>query len=100
MIKKQGTIPTEIQKNEFNEQSFVFKRPNGVSWQIIEKKVVKNKPVTKLEFQSLNNQKMFLQTQPAQLSKFTESLFSLGFFVLLLVALYFAFKIFNRNKQK
>ena len=43
---------------------------------------------------------MYLQTQAPQLSKFVESLFSLGFLVLLLVALYFAFKIFNRNKQK
>jgi hypothetical protein len=36
---------------------------------------------------------------PSQLPKWAESLFSLGFFVLLLVALYFAFKIFNKNHK-
>jgi predicted negative regulator of RcsB-dependent stress response len=42
---------------------------------------------------------MFLQTQPAQFSKFTESLFSIGFLVILLVALYFGFKYFNKNQS-
>jgi uncharacterized glyoxalase superfamily protein PhnB len=55
LIKKQGIVPTKIQKNEFNEQSFVFKGPDGVSWQIIEKKETINKPLTKLEFKFLNN---------------------------------------------
>jgi hypothetical protein len=41
-----------------------------------------------------------LQTSTSsQLPKWAESLFSFGFFVLLLVALYFAFKIFNKNHK-
>ena len=55
LIKKQGIIPTKIQKNEFNEQSFTFKGTDGVNWQIIEKLESKHKPVTKLEFKFLNN---------------------------------------------
>jgi hypothetical protein len=47
--------PTAIQKNEFGEMSFVFKAPDGVSWQIIEKMSVKNPPVKKLETKLTNN---------------------------------------------
>jgi hypothetical protein len=47
--------PTAIQKNEFGEMSFVFKAPDGVSWQIIEKMSVKNPPVKKLEMKLTNN---------------------------------------------
>jgi hypothetical protein len=36
-LVKLGIKPTDIQKNEFGENSFVFKGPDGVSWQIIEK---------------------------------------------------------------
>jgi TRAP-type C4-dicarboxylate transport system permease small subunit len=42
---------------------------------------------------------MFLQTQPAQLSKFTEFLYSMGILVALLIALYFGFKYFNKNQS-
>jgi TRAP-type C4-dicarboxylate transport system permease small subunit len=42
---------------------------------------------------------MLLQTQPAQLSKFIESLYSIGILVVLLVALYFGFKYFNKNQS-
>ena len=41
---------------------------------------------------------ILLQTQP-QLSPLIEQLFSLGFLILLLVALYFAFKYFNKNHK-
>ena len=41
---------------------------------------------------------IFLQTQP-QLSPLVEQLFSIGFLILLLVALYFAFKFFNKNHK-
>ncbi|MEP3208189.1 MAG: hypothetical protein ABJN95_03315 [Maribacter sp.] len=47
--------PTQIQKNEFGEFSFVFSDTAGVSWQIIEKeKPTENPPVTKLEFKPSN----------------------------------------------
>ena len=42
---------------------------------------------------------MFLQTQTPQLSKFTESLFSIGFLVVLLFALYLGFKYINKNQS-
>ncbi len=42
---------------------------------------------------------MLLQTQPSQLSKLTESLYSLGILVILLIALYFGFKYFNKNQS-
>jgi hypothetical protein len=42
---------------------------------------------------------METQTQPEQLSKFTESLYSLGVLVVLLVALYFGFKFINKNQS-
>ena len=40
-----------------------------------------------------------LQTTPAQLPEGAEKLMSLGFFILLLVALYFAFKYFNKKDK-
>jgi hypothetical protein len=55
LVKKQRIVPTKIQKNEFNEQSFFFVGPDGVSWQIIEKKETTHKPLNKLEFKFLNN---------------------------------------------
>jgi hypothetical protein len=55
LVKKQGIQPTKIIKNEFKEECFVFKGPDGVSWQIIEKKETLYKPVTKLEFKFLTN---------------------------------------------
>jgi hypothetical protein len=36
LIKKHGIKPSDIIKNEFGERSFVFKGPEGASWQIIE----------------------------------------------------------------
>ncbi len=54
LVKKQGISTTNILKNEFGERSFVFKSPDGVSWQILEKIETKNKPVTKLETKMIN----------------------------------------------
>ncbi|WP_350284623.1 hypothetical protein [uncultured Croceitalea sp.] len=45
--------PTEIQKNEFGENCFVFSDTAGISWQIIEKnEPPKNEPRIALEFQN------------------------------------------------
>jgi len=49
LVTKHGLKPTAIQKNEFGEISFVFRGPEGATWQIIEKMSTKNIPVSKLE---------------------------------------------------
>jgi hypothetical protein len=55
-LVKLNIKPTAIQKNEFNENSFVFKGPDGVSWQIIEKLTpTKYTPVKKLEMKMTKN---------------------------------------------
>jgi hypothetical protein len=55
-LVKLGIKPMVIQKNEFGENSFVFRGPDGVSWQIIEKlNAPKYTPVKKLEFKMTNN---------------------------------------------
>jgi hypothetical protein len=41
--------PTPVLPDEFGEPSFTFRGPEGTTWQIIEKKESKNKPVTKLQ---------------------------------------------------
>jgi hypothetical protein len=41
--------PTAVMPDEFGEPSFTFRGPEGTTWQIIEKKESKNKPVTKLQ---------------------------------------------------
>ncbi|WP_298487435.1 hypothetical protein [uncultured Maribacter sp.] len=47
--------PTQILKNEFEENAFVFKDTAGVSWQIIEKtEPTKNTPIQELEFKLTN----------------------------------------------
>lgn len=51
LIKRHGIKPSEINKNEFGERSFVFHGPEGVSWQIIERmNDPKNMPKAKTEF--------------------------------------------------
>lgn len=55
LVRKEGIKPTLIQKNEFNERSFVFTGPDGVSWQIIEKMETKNKPKTVFEMVRMGN---------------------------------------------
>ncbi len=51
LVTEHKLNPTTIQKNEFNENSFVFTDTAGVSWQIIGKNSPPtNTPITKLEF--------------------------------------------------
>ncbi len=51
LVKEHGLHPSEIQKNEFKEASFVFSDTAGVSWQLIERKTPPNNtPVTELKF--------------------------------------------------
>ncbi len=55
-LMKLGIKPRDIQKNEFGENSFVFKGPDGVSWQIIEKlNAPKYNVVKKLETKLIGN---------------------------------------------
>jgi len=42
--------PTPILANEFDEQSFVFRGPDGATWQILERMAPARPPVTELEF--------------------------------------------------
>jgi hypothetical protein len=49
LVSRHGLKPSNIQKNEFGEISFVFRGPEGATWQIIEKNSTTNKPITKLE---------------------------------------------------
>ena len=49
LVTKHGLKPTGIQKNEFGEMSFLFRGPEGATWQIIEKTTTSNKPVTELK---------------------------------------------------
>ena len=56
LVKKDPRLTsTAIQKNEFGENCFNFSDRAGVSWQIIEKKTMQNKPATKVEFTPTNN---------------------------------------------
>lgn len=49
LVANHGLKPTMIQKNEFSEMSFVFRGPEGATWQIIEKMSTTNIPVTELK---------------------------------------------------
>jgi hypothetical protein len=55
LVKQHNLKPTDVQRNEFGENCFVFKGAEGSSWQIIEKMETKNKPVTKLEIVRTND---------------------------------------------
>ncbi|KAA1244951.1 hypothetical protein [Aquimarina sp. RZ0] len=55
VLNHQNLTCTKIQRNEFEEDSFVFSDTAGISWQIIEKtKIPKNKPVTQLKFEIID----------------------------------------------
>jgi hypothetical protein len=54
-IKYPGLTASKIQKNEFNESSFVLRDQAGVVWQIIEKKSTQHQPATKVTFTYPNN---------------------------------------------
>ncbi len=47
--------PTDIIKNEFGEQCFLFTGPADCSWQIIAKNATQNIPITELKFELTNN---------------------------------------------
>ncbi len=50
LVKRHGIKPGDISNNEFGERSFVFRGPEGATWQIIEKRnAPANMPKTKLE---------------------------------------------------
>ncbi len=49
LVTKHGLKPSKIQKNEFGEMSFVFRGPEGATWQIIEKMKTTNIPVIELK---------------------------------------------------
>jgi hypothetical protein len=56
LVKRHGLQPRDIGANEFGERSFVFRGPEGVYWQIIEKLTPpKNSPKTKLELVFTND---------------------------------------------
>jgi len=55
LAKKHGLTPTGIAKNEFGEKSFLLTGPDGVTWQIIDKRKTRNKPLTKLDFVRVSN---------------------------------------------
>jgi hypothetical protein len=46
---------TPIRGNEFGEQSFVVRGPDGSTWQVIDRKRAKNAPATELNFNTTNN---------------------------------------------
>jgi hypothetical protein len=51
LVRRHGLKPSEIVKDEFGERSFVFRGPEGASWQIIERmKDPATMPKTKTEF--------------------------------------------------
>ncbi len=54
LVQRHGLSPTSIQANEFGEQCFVFKGPEGAVWQIIEKTTTRYQPIKKLEFFLVN----------------------------------------------
>lgn len=50
-----GLAPSPIQENEFSESSFVFKGPDGATWQILAEPEVSHQPVAKFEIIGVNN---------------------------------------------
>jgi hypothetical protein len=51
LVKRHGIKPFDIGKNEFGERCFVFRGPEGASWEVIERmEVPKNAPKVKTEF--------------------------------------------------
>jgi len=54
LASKADLQPSKIMKNEFQERSFLFTGPDGVSWQIIAASPTKNKPLKKLVAEPVN----------------------------------------------
>jgi len=55
LARRHGLQPTAIRQNEFDERSFVFTGPDGVSWQIIERERAQRAPVTEFKPISVNH---------------------------------------------
>lgn len=55
LATEHGLQPSAILENEFSEQSFMFTGPDGVTWQILDQPIVRNKPTTKFELLRVNN---------------------------------------------
>lgn len=55
LASEHGLAPSAIEYNEFSESSFVFKGPDGATWQILAKPQISNQPVTKFEILDVNN---------------------------------------------
>ena len=55
LLLEQGIQPTEFQQNEFGERGFVFRGPDGASWQILHKDGTDHPPRTELEFVRTTN---------------------------------------------
>ena len=55
LVKSHDLQPTNILKNEFGEDCFLFTGAAGCSWQIIAKATVDNSPTTELKFELTNN---------------------------------------------
>lgn len=51
LLEEHNMKPKEIVKNEFGEESFMFKDQVGCTWQIIKKNSFKNKPSKELKFE-------------------------------------------------
>ena len=54
LVKAHQLQPSKIQHNEFKESSFIFKGPEGSTWQIIERGEILHSPLTTLDFQIVN----------------------------------------------
>lgn len=55
LAEQEGLQPTAIMKNEFGEKSFVFRGPDGVSWQILQQGKIKRAPVTEFKLIEVAN---------------------------------------------
>ncbi len=55
LAQKQALQPSAIVKNEFGEESFVLRGPDGSTWQLIQRLRAAQAPVTKLNFETTDN---------------------------------------------
>jgi len=50
LAKEHQLNVSDVMNNEYGEESFIIKGPDGASWQVIKRKTVNKKPVLTLEF--------------------------------------------------
>ena len=55
LVQTDGLSPSDIMKNEFDEDAFVFRGPAGCSWQIIAKSSTNHQPITELNVELTND---------------------------------------------